>query len=125
MVNQLNKYIAEFTQALCELVGTKTSWVWGPSQYAAFEAIKTELTQPTVLSLYDVDAQLKISSDASAYGLGAVLLQQHPTTQWKPVVYASRCMSETEQRYSHIEKEALAIVWACEKFADFVVGKRI
>lgn len=34
-------------------------------------------------------------------------------------------MSETEQRYSQIEKEALAIVWACEKFSDYIVGKPV
>ncbi len=128
MVNQLNKFtpnIAELSQPLRELLSTKRAWVWGSSQDAAFEAIKKELTQPTVLALYDVDAELKISSNASAYGLGAVLLQRHSDSQWKPVAYASRCMSDTERRYSQIEKEALGIVWACEKFADFVIGKRI
>ncbi len=34
-------------------------------------------------------------------------------------------MSDTEQRYSQIEKEALSIVWSCEKFTDFVLGKHI
>lgn len=34
-------------------------------------------------------------------------------------------MSETEQRYSQIKKEALAIVWACEKFADYILGKSV
>ena len=33
---------------------------------------------------------------------------------WKPVSYASRSMSETERRYAQIEKEALAVTWACE-----------
>ena len=32
-------------------------------------------------------------------------------------------MTSTEQRYAQIEKEALATTWACEKFADFVLGK--
>ena len=34
-------------------------------------------------------------------------------------------MSETKQRYSQIVKEALSIVWACEKFSDYILGKRV
>jgi len=34
-------------------------------------------------------------------------------------------MSETECRYAQIEKEALAITWACEKFSTYVLGKHI
>ena len=34
-------------------------------------------------------------------------------------------MSTTEQRYAQVEKEALAVTWACEKFADYVIGMRI
>ena len=34
-------------------------------------------------------------------------------------------MSETEQRYAQIEKEGLAVTWACEKFASYILGKRI
>ena len=66
----------------------------------------------------------KVSADASAYGLGAVLLQKIDS-HWKPVAYASHSMSETQRRYAQIEKEALAATWACEKFSDFVLGKHI
>ena len=128
MTNQLGKFtpkIAEISQPLRELLSSKKAWVWGPSQDEAFEKLKTELTQPTVLTLYDPEATLKISADASAFGLGAVLLQQQLPSEWKPVAYASRAMSETEQRYSQIEKEALSIVWACEKFSDYILGKRV
>ena len=127
MINQLGKFtpkIAEISQPLRELLSSKKTWLWGPPQDEAFEKLKTELTQPIVLTLYDPEATLKVSADASAFGLGAVLLQQQvPSSEWKPVAYASRAMSETEQRYSQIEKEALAIVWACEKFSDYILGK--
>ena len=56
------------------------------------------------------------------FGLGAVLLQRHGK-DWRPVVYASRSMTEAEKRYAQIEKEALATVWSCEKFEDYVMGK--
>ena len=41
---------------------------------------------------------------------------------WRPVTYASRAMSETERHYAQIEKEALAVTWACEKFRSYLLG---
>ena len=40
------------------------------------------------------------------------------------MAYVSRSMSETEMRYAQIEKEALAVTWACEKFTDYVLGRK-
>ena len=34
-------------------------------------------------------------------------------------------MTNTETRYAQIKKEALAITWACEKFSQYILGKRI
>ena len=60
----------------------------GPTQTDAFNKVKDELTSHLVLAWYDPAAETKLSADASAYGLGAVLLQKHENT-WKPVAYAS------------------------------------
>ena len=49
--------------------------------------IKIELSKPRILALYDVNADMKISVDASSYGLGAVLLQRE-NQPWQPVIYA-------------------------------------
>ena len=38
------------------------------------------------------------------------------------MAYTSRSMTPTEQRYTQIEKEALALTWACERFADYLIG---
>ena len=62
-----------------------------------------------------------MSADASSFGLGAVLPKLH-NEDWHPVAFASRSMSNVEQRYAQIEKEALATTWACEKFAAYLVG---
>ena len=53
------------------------------------------------------------------------MLQQKQKQEWRPAAYASRSMSETATRYAQIEKEALAITWACEKFSTYILGKHI
>ena len=115
---------SQITQPLRELLSKSNNWTWGPSQSKAFDLVKEELAKPTTLALYDPAALTRISADASAYGLGAVLLQKIDG-RWKPVAFASRSMTETERRYAQIKKEALAATWACEKFSDFVLGKHI
>eukprot|EP00731_Ephydatia_muelleri_P004671 Em0002g847a len=126
MVNQLSKFspnIAQIARLLCELLSTKSSWIWGPAQEEAFLSLKTELSRPTVLSFYDPSAETHVSADASSNGLGTVLLQMSDTV-WKPIAYASRTLTETEQRYAQIKKEALAITWAYEKFSGYLLGKQ-
>ena len=48
-------------------------------------------------------------------GSGAVLVQEQ-REELRAISYASRSLSDTERGYSQTEKEALAIVWACERF---------
>ena len=127
MANQLGKFspkLSELSQPLRALLSSKNTWVWGDHQETAFNLIKRELTMPTVLSLYDPSADTKIAADASSFGLGAVLLQKRQS-EWRPVAYASRALTETECRYAQIEKEGLASTWACERFSDYILGMKI
>ena len=128
MINQLNKFsphIAHLSQPLRELLKGNNMWLWTDEHEDAMQKLKDEICSQRVLAHYDVNAQSKISADASAYGLGAVLLQSQDGVTWQPVAFASRSLSETEMRYAQIEKEALALVYACEKFSDYVLGKPI
>ena len=76
-----------------------------------------------MLALYNPQAPTKVSADASSYGMGAVLMQKSGSS-WKPIAFASRSMTETERRYAQIEKEALASMWACEKFSTYILGTK-
>lgn len=64
--------ISKLSQPLRELLSNKQSRTWGSGQEEAFAQIKTELSQPTVLALYNPKAPTKISVDASSYWLGTV-----------------------------------------------------
>ena len=75
-----------------------------------------------MLCLYNPEAPTKVSADASSYGLGAILLQQSDSA-WRPVGYASRAMMGTVTRYAQIEKEALAVTWACERFSNYMLSR--
>ena len=113
------------THPLRQLLSMKTDWTWNPMLEEAFLNIKTALSKPTVLTAYNIAAELKVSADASSHSLGAALLQRQSSSHWQPVCYASRSMTSAEVNYAQIEKEALALTWACERFRDYVLGKSI
>ena len=50
--------------------------------------------------------------------------QQHPDG-WKPIAFASRALTQCEQNYAQIEKETLAIAFACEHFHEYAYGRPV
>lgn len=123
MVNYLGKFIpnySEITAPLRQLTHKDTEWSWYEQQQHAFDTLKEHMSNPPVLSYYDVRKPVTLTCDASQYGLGAACLQEG-----KPVAYASRTLTDTETRYAQIEKELLAVVFACSKFHDYIYGKQI
>ena len=81
--------------------------------------------QERVFNEYDLAARSKVSADASSFGLGAVLLQESSPGKWRPVVYASHYLSETERRYVQIEKEALVVAVKSSQTIFLGVGLRL
>ena len=94
----------------------------GPNQQRAFEETKQMIGSPAVLALYNPSAVTVVSADTSMNGLGGVLMQKQHYGEWQPISFISRSLTPTEQKYSQLEKETLALTWACEHLADYLVG---
>ncbi|XP_055590161.1 uncharacterized protein LOC129742304 [Uranotaenia lowii] len=77
---------------------------------------------PTTLGYFDVDDRTQLVADASPVGLGAVLMQIKGQNA-RIIAYASKSLSDVETRYAQIEKEALALVWAVERFHFYLYGR--
>lgn len=99
------------------------SFTWTAAGEAAYQDIKNILISPQVLMLYDPSLPLLLATDASQTGLGAVLSHRLSSGEERPIAYASRTMTSTEQRYLQIDKEVLAIVWAVRKFFYYLYAR--
>ena len=102
--------------------GQPTKVRWGPEQENAFITLITQLSQSPILCLPDFQKDFILQTDASDTGIGAVLLQDYGGYRF-PIYYASKKLLDRERRYSVIEKECLAIVWAIQKFQNYLYGK--
>ena len=110
MVSQMEKFIphlTEVTMHIRQLLDKGSAWIWGQKEKDVLEQFK-QLCSTPLLAPYDYSREAKVPCDSSSYRIGAVLLQKHDA-DWRPVYFASHSLSETEQRYSQIEREALAV----------------
>lgn len=123
MVNYVSKFIpklSEMATNLRELNKQDVAWSWDAEKQKAYNAIKDAIAHAPTLKYFNPVQPITLTCDASKAGLGAACLQDG-----EPVAYASRAMTETQRNYAQIEKELLAVTFACEKFDDYVYGRRV
>ena len=103
MANQLDKYaqsLAEDSTPLRSLLVKNAAWTWGPAQEEAVRKVKQTLCSSEILDLYDAGKETIVTADASSHGIGSALLQVQEDGTRRPVTYASRSITEREQRYA-------------------------
>ena len=112
------RFIPDFSTIaypLSELTRKAVQWSWTTTHQSAFDKLKAMLTSDCVMAHYHPAAPTQLRVDASPVGLGAILTQTQLGVV-RPVAYASRTLTAVDRRYSQTEREALAVVWGCEKF---------
>ena len=89
-----------------------------------FKQVKDLLRSGRILTHFDDQLPLVLACDASPYGLGAVLSHRMPSGEEKPVGFASRTLTKAERNYSHLGKEALAIVYGVKRYHQYLHGRQ-
>ncbi|KAL6463363.1 hypothetical protein MHYP_G00277540 [Metynnis hypsauchen] len=115
---------ATVVEPMRALLRKDCSFHWNKTAQAAFEQVKQLIVHSTALVMFDPSKPTIVSTDASDYGIGAVLTQMDSNGAEQTVAFASRSLSDVERKYSIVEKEALACVWAAEKWRTWLWGRR-
>ena len=118
-------HFAEIAVSLSNLTRKKEpdKVVWGQQCELSFRKLKNAILQKPVLGVADPTKAFVLQTDASNYGLGAVLSQAGEDGCEHPVAFASRKLLPREVKYATIEKECLAIVWALKRFHVYLYGQ--
>ena len=117
------KNFSDITQPLRDLTKKNCQFSRQEKHEAAFNRVKNALTSDTVMAYFDNKKQTELITDASPWGLSAILSQKTPGKEDRRIVaYVSRSLSDVERHYSQTEREALAIVWAIERLHIYLYG---
>mgnify|MGYP002394802164 CR=1 FL=1 len=108
---------------LNELRRKEAKWIWTSNCKKAFTNLVHDMAHITTLAHFDGQLPVILATDASNYGVGAVLSIRSTDNLERPLAYASRTLTKAETNYSQIEKEALSIIFGIKKFHSYLVGR--
>ena len=126
MVTYYSRFVPNFSSVLSplyDLLKKNAKFRWSDTEASAFNAVKAELSESNFLANFDGNSQVLVEVDASPVGVGCVLMQKFNGIE-KPVYFASKKLSAAELKYSQLDKEALALVYAVSKFKYFLLGRK-
>ena len=126
MTSYYRRYIphyAEIAEPLTQLTRKHVKFDWNKQRQDSFDQLKAALINPPVLAVPEFNKNFSLYCDSSSYSIGAVLTQTIDG-QEKPVYYLSHQLSKTQRKWSTIERECFAIVFALDKFRIYLEGKK-
>ena len=124
LANYFNRFIKNFSDVfapLYALLKKNSVFKWEAEHEKCFQLIKKLFSTNIVLKTYNPNLKTALLTDASMIGVGATLQQLHGN-EWFPIIFASRTLNTAEKSYSQIEREALSVIFGCEKFKKYLLG---
>jgi len=120
------RFVKDFLSIAAPLYGLTqkgAEFCWTTECQEAFDELKRRLTSEPILALPTNDGTYVLDTDASDFGLGAILSQEQDG-QEKVIAYASRTLGKPEQKYETTTKELLAIVTGLKQFRQYLLRRR-
>ena len=117
LTNYLKRFIPDYntlTCPLCTLTKNNSDFIWTSDCEKAFDTLKNIFTSDSCIQYFDEKKPVILCCGASPAGISAVLLQ-HVDGKDPVIAYSLRSLSDTEKRYSQIERELLSITYVCER----------
>ncbi|XP_057252042.1 uncharacterized protein LOC130592021 [Beta vulgaris subsp. vulgaris] len=114
------KFVAHYAHIAQPLTAQlkKDAFGWTEEADQAFRALKTAMTNTPVLALPNFKIPFILETDASGYGVGAVLMQNN-----HPIAFYSKLLGPRSQARSVYEKELMAICLAIQKWRHYLLGR--
>ena len=122
LINYFGRMIPNYaakTRCINELRRKDKPFKWTDEYQSAFQSLVDELTSEPLVQPYTLDKEVTLTTDASEKTIRGVLTQND-----HPVIYLSRNLTSVEQKYSNIEREALAVVFAVTRLRQFLLRRK-
>ena len=120
MTQYVSRFIPQYatlTEPLRRRTKQDVPWKWSEVEQQGFTKLKEALTGTKVMAYFDPSKSTEIIVDSSPVGLGAIFTQEG-----KIVSYASRALTDVEQRYSQTDRKMLAVVYGVESYHLYLFG---
>ena len=116
------KNYAKIVEPLSRMTRKNAKFEWTDEANNAWVEIKNELSKNPILAHADTTKEYTLITDASSYAIGGILTQKGDDGQLHPISYGSAILTETQRRWSTVQRELYSLVYFCEKFENFVLN---
>lgn len=126
LINYYGRFFPNLASVLSpfyQLLKKDGKFKWTTECEKAYITVKKVIASDNVLTHYNPKLPIKLICDASQNGIGAAIFHVMPNGEELPIAFASKTLSPSQQNYSTIDREALAIYFGVNKYEHYLLGR--